>query len=333
MTVIGLSFLSALNANPLDLEYRSQITVHDHYSAMIEHYQNQDWQRLCYRSLDLIQDFPESPFAREAYYYLGFAYFQLQDYEMANIYFSKYLKEELTPKFFDQVIRYKFEIACKFEEGAKRHVFGWERMPKWFHAYEEAIEIYDEVITTLPRDDLAAQSLYRKGNLLLIMEEYKKSIEAYQTLIRRFPKHPLTPECFLGIANVYNTKCEKEFPDPNDLEQALINLRRFRSSFPGEPRLELAEKELLIMKEKFAAELYEIGEFYKRTKKYKAAAIYYATILKRFPETSFAERSQKRLDALDVSEVEALFKKQSKKQEEAIIVESEEQTPPPISEE
>lgn len=116
-------------------------------------------------------------------------------------------------------------------------------MPKWLPAYEVAIEIYDEVITTMPRDDLAAKSLYRKGVLLLRMEEYKKSIDSFQTLCRRFPKHPLAPDGYVGISDVYLTESKKEFPDSNKLELAEINLRKFKTHFPSEPRVEEAEKD------------------------------------------------------------------------------------------
>ncbi|NGX50877.1 MAG: Outer membrane protein assembly factor BamD [Chlamydiae bacterium] len=290
-------------ANPLDPMIRSQITVHHHYSAMIDHYQNENWKKLAFKCQDLIADFPESPFAREGLYYLGVAYYKLGEFEYSNQAFSDYLKEELTAKFFEQTIRFKFEIALAFEEGARNHLFGWRRMPKWLPAYDEAIAIYDEVITTMPRNDLAAQSLYRKGKLLLRMEEYKTSVEAFRILIRRFPKHPLSPEGYLGIANVYLTQCEKEFPDSDRLDLAEINLRKFRYHFPGESRLADAEKLLLDMKERLAEDLLEIAEFYERTKKEKAAAIYYATIVKKYPETKVAIKSQKRLERLDVPDI------------------------------
>lgn len=316
VAILFLICFGVLGANPLDPVIRSQINVHQHYSKMIDHYQNKDWQKLSWKCQDLVADFPTSPFAREALYYLGVAHYKLGELEYANMAFSDYLKEELTPKFFDQVIRYKFEIARAFDEGARIHLFGWQKMPKWLPAYDEALEIYDEVITTLPRDDLAAQALYRKGVVLLRMEEYKKSIEAFQTLIRRFPKHPLSPDGYIGISEVYLTECDQEFPDANKLDLAEINLRKFRYHFPSEPRIAEAEKKLLGMKERLANDLLEIAEFYERTKKKKAAAIYYATILKKYPETKAANKSEKRLKVLDVPDVYS----NKKSQEEAIIV-------------
>ena len=101
MRILILVFLisfGALSANPLDPLVRSQINVHVYYSKMIDHYQNEEWQKLAWKCEDLIADFPTSPFAREALYYLGVAEFKLGEYEYANKAFSNYLKEELTPK-------------------------------------------------------------------------------------------------------------------------------------------------------------------------------------------------------------------------------------------
>ncbi|QVL57935.1 MAG: outer membrane protein assembly factor BamD [Simkaniaceae bacterium] len=317
--LIFLICFGALSANPLDPLVRSQINVHVYYSKMIDHYQNEEWQKLAWKCEDLIADFPSSPFAREALYYLGVAEFKLGEYEYANGAFSNYLKEELTPKFFEQTIRYKFEIATEFDGGARTRLFGWNKMPKWLPAYEVAIEIYDEVITTMPRDDLAAKSLYRKGVLLLRMEEYKKSIDSFQTLCRRFPKHPLAPDGYVGISDVYLTESKKEFPDSNKLELAEINLRKFKTHFPSEPRVEEAEKRLLGMKEELASDLLEIAEFYERTKKGKAAAIYYATILKKYPETKAAKKSEIRLKVLDVPNI---YSKKKPLEEDAIVVDA-----------
>ncbi len=322
MRTVALFFLicfGALSANPLDPIVRSQINVHVYYASIIEHYQSENWQKLAWKCEDLIADFPTNPFAREALYYLGVAEYKLGDYEYANRAFSDYLKEELTPKFFDQTIRYKFELATEFDGGSRIHLFGWNKMPKWLPAYEEAIEIYDEVITTMPRDDLAAKSLYRKGVLLLRMEEYKKSIDAFQTLCRRFPKHPLAPDGYVGISDVYLTECKSDFPDSNKLELAEINLRKFRTHFPSEPRIEEAEKRLRGMKEELANDLLEIAEFYERTKKGKAAAIYYATILKKYPETKAAKKSEKRLKVLDVPDI---YSKKNPLADDAILVDS-----------
>jgi outer membrane protein assembly factor BamD (BamD/ComL family) len=52
------------------------------------------------------------------------------------------------------------------------------------------------------------------------------------------------------------------------------------------------------MLEVYAKDLYETAKFYERTKKPKAAIIYYNKIVSKYPDTPTAIASQKRLEVL-----------------------------------
>lgn len=288
-------------------------TAQDFYSNILKSYQKQDWRDVIFNAKCLVSYYPNSPFAIETSFYQGVAYFTLHDYDFANQAFTKYLKNETTPKFFDEAINYKYLIALKFQKGHKRHLMGSSRLPKWIPAREEALEIYDEIITTLPRHDLAAKSLYQKGKLLVSFHDYKASIDSYQTLIRRFPKHELAPDAFLGISDVYLKQCQQEFPDPDILDLVKVNLEKFQKSFPGEPRIKDAEKSLSDMRNYFAKDLYEIGDFYERTKKYDAAIIYYTTLVSQYPETKYAAKAKKYMKSAQKKKEKAEKRKKKKK--------------------
>lgn len=273
-------------------------TAYDYYSEILTSYQNKQWKSLILSVKALLAHHTESPFNAEAYYYQGVAYYNLGDYDLSNKSLTQYLRNETTPKFFEDAIEYKFHIAEKFYEGAKRHLLGIETMPKLLPARDEALDIYEEIIITLPRHDLTAQSLYKKGCILYDFSDYKLSVEAFQILIRRFPKHYLAPEGFIGIQKVYLKQAELEFPDPDVLELAEINLRKFQESFPGEPRIEEAKKMLVKMEDCFAEDLFETGGFYERTKKDDAAMIYYTSVISEYPNSSYAEKAKKHLEKL-----------------------------------
>ena len=166
------------------------LSVQEHYSLAKQALELKNWPELIRQSQIIVKNFPGTDFAWDCYFYLGEAYFHLRELDFANANFSTYLKQ-LAPKFFEQSIEYKFQIAQLFEKGDKKPLFGLEGMPKWVPAYEEAIAIYEEVIMALPQHDLAVQAMLGKGNLLFKEGEFKESIETFQTLIRRFPKHPL----------------------------------------------------------------------------------------------------------------------------------------------
>ncbi len=273
------------------------LSVQEHYSLVKQALEEKNWPEVIRQGQIVVKNFPGTDFAWDCCFYLGEAYFHVGAFDFANLNFSTYLKQ-VAPKFFEQSIEYKFRIAQSFEKGEKRPLFGVEGMPKWMPAYEEAIAIYDEVIMALPQHDLAVQAMLGKGELLFKEGEFKESIETFQTLIRRFPKHPLACDSYIAITKVYLEQSRKEYPDPDYLDLAEINARKFKMDFPSHPKIAVIEEMLVKMKEIFAEELYETAQFYERTKKSNAALIYYSKIISKYPGTKIAMKSQKRMDVL-----------------------------------
>lgn len=283
-------------------------SAYDYYHLILSSHQNKDWKSVIQHCKSLLANYKDSPFNAEACYYKGIAYFHLGDFDMANSALSQYLKVETTPKYFEEALDCKFRIGEKFYEGAKKHILGLEKLPKIVPAKDEALEIFEQIIITLPRHDLTAKSLYKKAVILTDFEDYKESVEAFQVLIRRFPKHYLTPEAFLGIQKVYLKQSQLEFPDPDILELAEINIQRFKDNFPSDERIENAKKMFSQMQDCFAKELFETASFYERTKKYEAAIFYHESVISQYPESSFALKSHKQIETL--SKIPLASKKQ-----------------------
>lgn len=291
--------LSLQDGKLVEREEIATDSVQEHFSRILTLYEAEDWKPLSKEALIVIKNFEGTPFARESTYFLGVAYFNLADYEMANLQFTEYLTKQATPKYFEEAIQYKFEIAENFRTGARKHLMGFKSMPKWVPANSDALAIYEEVITALPHHELAAHSLYGKAQILSKQQDYRAAIEAYQTLIRRFPKHPLSIESYIGIGQVYLAQCQGEYPDPDYLDLAELNLRKFRQSFPTEEKLSVAMESFVEMQSYFASDLYDTARFYERTGKWGAAKIYYKKILASYPDCTFAENSKGRLEIVE----------------------------------
>ena len=274
------------------------MSVQEHYGLLLEAVQTEDWETVVQQSTILIKNFPDSPFYQEAFYFLGMGFYYKGDFEIANDHLTTYLKKQTVLQHFREAIELKFQIAEQFRGGYKKHIGGMELLPRWMPAKDDAVQIYDEVINALPNDDLAAKALFGRGELTLEDQDYNSSIETFQTLIRRFPKHPLAPDAYVAIARVYLTESKERYPDADFLDLATLNLKKFRQDFPTDDRVEVAETILSDMQEVYAKSFYEIAQFYERTKKPHASILYYSKIVKTFPNTKAAERSKKRLNVL-----------------------------------
>ena len=298
------------------------LSVQEHYSLAKQALERKNWPEVIRQSQVIVKNFPGTAFAWDCQFYLGEAYFYLKELEFSNRSFSIYLKQ-VAPKFFEQAIEYKFQIAQLFETGDRLPLLGINGMPKWMPATKEAIDIYDEVVMALPQHDLAVQALLGKGKLLFKEKEFKESIETFQTLIRRFPKHPLACDSYVAITRVYLTQSKEEYPDPDMLDLAEINAKKFKEEFPDHPKIAMIDQMLEEMKELFAGELYKTAQFYERTKKSGAAIIYYSKIVSKYPMTQISMKSQKRLESL-LPKIEKSHEKEIEilRKESDLIVES-----------
>ncbi|MES2272968.1 MAG: tetratricopeptide repeat protein [Chlamydiota bacterium] len=265
--------------------------------AIIAH----DWWNVIDYAEIISYNFPTTPFAEDAAFITGEAYFKLNQLEYANDAFTAYLNHSASPKHFEEAIHYKFMIAEQYAEGAKKRLFGSPKMPAWVPAFDAAIPIYDEVIAALPHAEITAKALLSKAHIQTYFEDYKLSQETLDVLIRRFSKNDLAAEGYLEKNKIYLIECKAQNLDPDILDLAEVNLRKFRLSFPREPRVAEAEKLLNEMQEIFAKSLLETGQFFERTKKTPASIIYYTKVIAKYPNTGAALIAKEKLGKLQDS--------------------------------
>ena len=277
----------------------------NHYNLGCRYYNQKEWHRASSEFEKVIFYFPCSDTAAEASYYLAVCYFEIKEYDFANEEFSNYLKASQHPAFFEEAVAFKFCIAEHFKRGKKRRPFKMRYLPKWLSAQDSALTTYDEVVAALPNHELAVQALYSKGNLLKQMREYREAVEAYQTIIRRFPKHEIVPACYLHIADAYVQQSRLEFQNPDILALAELNVRKFKEDFPRDERVAIAEDSVCQIKEIYAKGLCDLGLFYERIHHPDAAAIYYQSSIEEFPDTHVAQFCRSRLICLGYIQEEA----------------------------
>ncbi len=281
-----------------DLVWDAQIpSVTDYNAALQEAVAAQDWWSVIDYADTIAYHYPDSPFGQDAAYQCAEAYFKMGQYELANQCLTNYLNQP-APKHFEEAIEYKFTIAELFRNGTKLRLFESHKMPQLLPAEEEAVKLYDEVITTLPHHEMAASSLMGKAKIQVFMEDFRPSVETFQLLIRRFPKHELAAQAYLEINRSYLLQSQIEHLDLDLLDLAEMNMKKFHVAFPREERLEEAEKLLSDMRELYAANLLDTGRYYEKIKKTPASIIYYTKVVAKYPTTMAAKNAREKLEHL-----------------------------------
>lgn len=305
LIIFILSFTASLHAaytihngevvNTADIP---KFSADKHYELGCAAMEESDYVEAAYHFNIISKNFTNAEFHNNSVYYLGICYFNAEEYDFANEAFGEYLRCQSQPEYFENAICYKLEIANRFRMGAKKRFFGTKALPKWAPARTAAVEIYNEVIAAIPCHDFAAQALWGKANLLWEDFEFRDSIETFQQLIRRFPKHELAPCAYLSINHVYLDQAQCEFQNPDLLVLAQINVRKFEKEFPKDERVVEAQADVQAIKELYAKGLFETAQFYERTDKPQASILYYRRTIEKFPDTSHANCSRNRLRIL-----------------------------------
>lgn len=287
------------NGSLVNADFMAELPADEHYNLGCQAMERCNWREAARQFSILTTCFPSTQLGQEAYYYLGAAEFNLQEYDFSNDAFSEYLKCQNNPQNFLSAIEYKFCIAEQFRCGAKRRFCGTKQLPKWATGRTLALKIYDEIISAMPSSEIASQAMYSKACLLWGMQEYRDCIDSFQMICKRFPKGELTPECYVLISQVYIDLCQHEPQNPDVLAFAELNARKFKQEFPKEERVCEAEDNVQRIKELYAGALYQTGCFYEKTDHPRASIIYYYSAVKQFPDTQVAQVCKNRLYQLD----------------------------------
>lgn len=270
----------------------------EEYTLITSSYEKKDWKGVIETAKNSLKGKRESPFIGDMYFMTAVAYYNQGDFTLAEQYFSNFLEKSSSPKYFEDSIIYKFKIAEAYENGAGKHLMGYEFLPKWASAEDEAMTLYDEVIATLPHHEVAAKALANKSRMKWRQGKYKDAVDHYQTLITRFPKNVLTPEAYTNVAKIYLQQSKEEFAGVDLIEHAFINLKKFKADFPGDEKVLEAENLMVQMQDLYAKDLWESATYFEKKQKTQSARLYYEAIVQRYPSSQYVNDAKDKLEVL-----------------------------------
>lgn len=192
-----------------------------------------------------ITNFPASPYAAEAMYYVGWNHERKKDYEKAIPYYERMLEAEAgLPHLYTLKDDTRFRLALcyynikRYPEAAEAFykIFSQtaslseERIPEevvlWLGeyfandgSYGKAVTIYKGLLNENPVSKWAERCLYRLGEWHGKMGEWRESILRYERMLNDFPNSELVLFARLGIAEAHENL--KEFPESRMLYENL----------------------------------------------------------------------------------------------------------------
>eukprot|EP01136_Pigoraptor_vietnamica_P037379 Opistho-1_new@105260 len=290
----GAVFSSRKKALPIERVDRTGCSQDLLLSSLQKAYSQGKWKEVIQHAKAL-KSYPESIGGQEASFYLGVGYLHLGQDDLANRQFSEYLKRGNHTPHFEEVLKYKWELAKRFEQRGGR-----KKILRFYPGRKKALRIYEEIIQVSGKEDLIAEALLEKGRLLWQNGKYQESKDVLRSLINRFPQHQGAQEGYLELGNIYLAQSQVKSPDPDLLELARQNKAAFERAFSDEEKSARLENKLRQMTESYARSLYERGEFFERVRKKHAAVVYYLQVVSTYPETKMADKARLCLQRLGV---------------------------------
>ncbi len=243
-----------------------------------------------------IKTYFDSKRVPEALFYYADSEFQLGNFMKSYETYERLLDEVKGSELAQRALRNEMVIAEVFLSGRWRKIWaGMIRLP----AYEEALDILERIATNrAPGTPMAEQAIKVKADYHYAKGEFEDAEKEYARLGRDFPKSRYATLAMLRSAQSAYASFHGVKFDDSSLVEAEERFEQFRKKFPQAAEEENVPLLMEQIRNSRAQKEFGVGRFYERTKHPRAAAFYYRSVIKYWPDTTWAMMAQGRLEGL-----------------------------------
>jgi outer membrane protein assembly factor BamD len=155
--------------------------------------------------------------------------------------------------------------------------------------YLEAIAEFEIVKVQFPGSNYADDAQFYLGECHYEREEFLLAAEEYLTLRRNMPSSPLDTISQLKIALCYYNLSPPYRLDQRYTNRAIDEFQTFIEYFPTHARAREAAEKIQELNSRKAKKDFESAVLYMKMEYYKAATVYYSSVIDRYYDTEFAE--------------------------------------------
>ena len=196
---------------------------------------------------------------------------------------------------FDELISRQMQLAKTLMTLKKGHFL----FIPGFAAPERAIPLFEKIVATAPESPLAAEAFYCLGVANERTYEYEKAIDAYFTVLNRFPESAFAEDAAYSQAQCHIMLAQESPNDNRALETASAACTLFLQRFPDSARrTEIIASQARLQRLQ-ADNAYARARYYDRIlHKPEAALIAYRHFLALYPQAEQAAEAKQRVAQL-----------------------------------
>jgi len=209
-------------------------------------FQQNDFGKAISAYKNVLNVYPQSLLAPIVYYSIGDSYFNLGKYDSAIVSYQVVMAEYPASNYvFDAVNGIQYSYAAKGD-------------------YVKAISFIDQFVSSNPSLSFSDQIFFKKGEIFYSARNYEAAKTSYQEFIASYPNSKLVAEAYYWIG--------KSAQNLSQNEEAIFNFNKVFESYPGS--------------ESAAAAVIEIGNIYNAMFNYDAAINIYDAALEKLSQSS-----------------------------------------------
>ncbi|MFH0855905.1 MAG: tetratricopeptide repeat protein [Candidatus Omnitrophota bacterium] len=242
----------------------------------------------------LLKAYPKSFEASESQYYLGVIEEERDNLYEAYLDYQKVIDKYPFSERIKEIIEKEYRIAERFMAGYKRKALGIT-LP----VEDPAIEILTKVVENSTYGPLAPKAEYKLGLVLKGLQRYYEAEDAFNKLISGYPDSEWVEPSKFQIAACRAAVSRGPDYDQGAMQEAKQKFEEFVIEHPDAVLSKEAEDNIAKLKDKEAAASYNVAVFYEKQKSYKAARIYYESVISDYPGSHWAAKALERLQLME----------------------------------
>jgi len=158
--------------------------------------------------------------------------------------------------------------------------------------YEKASEAFRKFKEEHPLSDLTPLVEVRLADSLFFDQKYAEAFIQYQEFKKLHPIHAEVPYATYQMAMCHFKQILSIDRDQTQTEKAIELFRFVSENYPQSPYAEQARGKITFCRRQLADHEFYIGNFYFRTKKYRAALARFEGILQKYPDSGLEGKIQ-----------------------------------------
>ncbi len=257
-----------------------------------EFYQAKEYKEAIREYRKLLKHYPRARQAPDAQYFIGRCFENQEQhygaFKQYQLVIDKYPFSERSA----EIVKRQYDIGVKFLEGKTSRSKLMEAISDEDY---DVVNVFNAVIKNAPYGDLAGPAQYKIGLYFLEKQLYQDARDEFEKVINDYPDSEWSKAAKYQIAMSDSKRSAGAQYDQKITESAVEEFKEFVEVYPEAELSKEAKTQIQELKEKEAENNVLVARFYEKQKNFKAAKMYYQTIVDEYPSSKWASESLKKI--------------------------------------